>query len=140
MSLHATARAWWPSLPVSLALGINVVSIGLAKEVRAKKIVFVFLLFTLLTSCGSLQGKKNECKLLERGTNLEQLNNIMGAPEGNKKVGDYEVYSYYNRYTGWLFGRSDCHYIFKEGILVSHGSGKIRQNQSTGAVYTVPNK
>lgn len=70
---------------------------------------------------------------------VEQVKSIVGAPEGYKKIGKYEVYSYYNKLiSGWAWDRADCHYLFKDKELVQYGAGEIRQKQNTGAVVIVP--
>lgn len=70
---------------------------------------------------------------------FEEVKAIMGPPEGYRKDGDYEVYSYYNKLiSGWAWDRADYHYIVKDGKVVQYGAGEIRQNQQTGVVFIVP--
>lgn len=70
---------------------------------------------------------------------IDQVKSIMGSQEGYKKIGDYEVYSYYNKLiSGWGWDRADYHYVYKDRILVEYGAGEIRQNQNTGVVFILP--
>jgi hypothetical protein len=73
------------------------------------------------------------------GMSIAQVKEVMGEPEGYRKVGDQEVYSYYNKLiSGWGWDRADYHYVVKDGVLVSYGAGEIRQNKNTGVVFIVP--
>ncbi len=72
---------------------------------------------------------------------IVEVQSILGNQEGYRKVGDYEIYSYYNKLiSGWAWDRADYHYIFENGKLIAYGAGEIRQNQNTGVVFIVPLK
>jgi len=75
------------------------------------------------------------------GMSVSDVQKIMGPQEGYRKVGDYEIYSYYNKMiSGWSWDRADYYYVFENGKLVQYGAGEIRQNKVTGAVFIVPLK
>lgn len=72
---------------------------------------------------------------------IEDVKAIMGPQEGYRKIGDYEVYSYYNKLiSGWAWNRADYHYVVKDGKVIQYGAGEIRQNQNTGVVFIIPLK
>jgi hypothetical protein len=97
------------------------------------------VLVAVLALVGCFHGEK--ISNVRPGMSLEELQSIMGRQEGYKKVGDYEVYSYYNKLiSGWAWDRADYHYIVKDGVVVEYGAGKIRQNQNTGVVFIMPLK
>jgi len=76
---------------------------------------------------------------VQPGMSIGQIQDIMGPQEGYRKIGDYEVYSYYNKLiSGWGWDRADYHYVVKDGVLVSYGAGEIRQNKNTGVIFIVP--
>ena len=65
-----------------------------------KKILIVLLFFTMLLSYGCFHGEV--ITQVQPGMSFEQVKSIMGSQEGYKRVGDYEVYSYYNKLiSGW---------------------------------------
>jgi len=73
------------------------------------------------------------------GMSVTEVQTIMGPQEGYRKIGNYEIYSYYNKLiSGWSWDRADYNYIFEDGKLVQYGAGEIRQNQNTGVVFIVP--
>lgn len=97
----------------------------------------LILLFAVLLLCGCFHGEV--ITRVRPGMSIGEVQSIMGPQEGYKKVGDYEVYSYYNKMiSGWGWDRADYHYIVKDGKLVGYGAGEIRQNQKTGVVFIVP--
>jgi len=76
---------------------------------------------------------------IQPGMSMEEVKSIMGPQEGYRKIGEYEIYSYYNKLiSGWAWDRADYHYIVKDGKVVEYGAGEIRQNQHTGMVFLVP--
>lgn len=104
-----------------------------------KKIFFVLLVFTLFLFYGCCHGEK--ITRVQPGMTVEQVKAIMGTQEGYKKIGEYEVYSYYNKLiSGWAWDRADYHYVYKNGVLTEYGAGEIRQNQNTGVVFIIPLK
>ena len=105
-----------------------------------KAIIFKLLLsLALLSIAGCFHGEK--ISRIHPGMPVEELHSIMGQQEGYKKIGDYEVYSYYNKLiSGWAWDRADYHYIVKDGKVVEYGAGEIRQNQNTGVVFIKPLK
>ncbi|MEW6614790.1 MAG: hypothetical protein AB1401_04930 [Thermodesulfobacteriota bacterium] len=53
--------------------------------------------------------------------------NTLGNPDGFKKVGDYEVFTYTHRLvTGWAWDRADYHIILKDGKVTEYGAGEVR--------------
>jgi len=107
-------------------------------DMRAIVFQIVFLL-AFISLVGCTHGEK--ISRVHPGMPVEGLHSIMGHQEGYKKIGDYEVYSYYNKLiSGWAWDRADYHYIVKDGKVVEYGAGEIRQNQNTGAVFIVPLK
>lgn len=102
-----------------------------------KKYLVVLVCILSLTGCfhGELITR------IQPGMSIEEIKSIMGPQEGYKKIGDYEVYSYYNKLiSGWAWDRADYHYVVKDGKLVEYGAGQIRQNQNTGVVFIMPLK
>ena len=96
-----------------------------------------FVLFALLFFSGCFHGEV--ITQVHPGMSIDQVQEVMGKPEGYRKVGDQEVYSYYNKLiSGWGWDRADYHYVVKDGELVAYGAGEIRQNQNTGVVFIVP--
>jgi hypothetical protein len=99
------------------------------------KISFAFAVFFLFIGCfhGELITR------VQPGMSIEEVKSVMGPQEGYKKIGEYEIYSYYNKLiSGWAWSRADYHYIVKDGKVVEYGAGEIRQNQNTGVVFIVP--
>ena len=111
-----------------------------AKEETMRSIVFqIVFISVLLSFVGCFHGEK--ISRVRPGTSIEELHSIMGHQEGYKKIGDYEIYSYYNKLiSGWAWDRADYHYIVKDGKVVEYGAGEIRQNQHTGVVFIMPLK
>lgn len=104
-----------------------------------KKIIMAVLLFIIFATFGCFHGEK--ITRVQPGMTIDQVKSIMGHQEGYKKIGEYEVYSYYNKLiSGWAWDRADYHYVYKNGVLVEYGAGEIRQNQNTGVVFIVPIK
>jgi hypothetical protein len=86
---------------------------------------------------GCFHGEK--ISRISPGMTVQELYAEMGKQEGYRKIGDYEVYSYYNKLiSGWSWDRADYHYIVKDGKIVEYGAGEIRQNQANGVVFIVP--
>ena len=102
------------------------------------KIIFIFVFAISLFSVGCTHGEK--ITRVQPGMPIEEVKAIMGPQEGYKKIGEYEIYSYYNKViSGWnTRNRADYHYIVKDGKVVGYGAGEIRQNQNTGVVFIVP--
>ena len=101
------------------------------------KIAFVFAFAILLSAAGCFHGEK--ITRVQPGMSIEEVKSIMGPQEGYKKIGEYEIYSYYNKLiSGWAWDKADYHYIVKDGKVVEYGAGEIRQNQNTGVVFIVP--
>lgn len=104
-----------------------------------KNIKIVFLMLILLATYGCFHGEK--ITRIQPNMTVEQVKSIMGSQEGYKRIGEYEVYSYYNKLiSGWAWDRADYHYVYKDGVLVAYGAGEIRQNQNTGVVFIMPLK
>lgn len=101
--------------------------------------LIALLFFTLFISYGCFHGEI--ITRVQPGMTIEQVKSIMGPQEGYKKIGEYEVYSYYNKLiSGWAWDRANYHYVYKGGVLVEYGAGEIRQNQNTGVVFIMPLK
>ncbi len=103
------------------------------------KMILLLILIAMLFGFGCFHGEK--ITRIQPGMSVQELKNIMGPQEGYKKIGDYEIYSYYNKLiSGWAHSRADYHYIVKDGKIVEYGAGEIRQNNNTGIVFIVPMK
>jgi len=101
--------------------------------------IFLTAVVSVLALVSCFHGEK--IREVHPGMSLEKLHSIMGPQEGYKKIGDYEVYSYYNKLiSGWAWDRADYHYVVRDGIIVEYGAGEIRQNQNTGVVFIMPLK
>ena len=104
-----------------------------------KKIVILFLFCTLFIFYSCFHGEL--IRDVQPGMTVEEVKSIMGPQEGYKKIGEYEVYSYYNKLiSGWAWDRADYHYLYKNRVLVEYGAGEIRQNHNTVVVFIVPLK
>lgn len=104
-----------------------------------KTIFFLIVMASLLAFVGCFHGEK--IREVHPGMSVEELRSIMGPQEGYRKIGDYEIYSYYNKLiSGWAWDRADYHYVVRDGIIVEYGAGEIRQNQNTGVVFIMPLK
>jgi hypothetical protein len=79
-----------------------------------KAIIFkMVILSALLSLVGCFHGEK--IGRVYPGMPVEELHSMMGHQEGYKEIGDYEVYSYYNKLiSGWAWDRADYHYIVPE--------------------------
>lgn len=100
-----------------------------------KRIFLALLMLSFLSGC--FHGEV--ITQVHPGMSVNEVQDIMGSQEGYRQVGDYEVYSYYNKLiSGWGWDRADYHYVFKDGKLVAYGAGEIRQNKNTGVVFIVP--
>ena len=100
---------------------------------------FLTIAITMVALAGCFHGEK--ISRVHPGMSVEDLHCMMGHQEGYKKIGNYEVYSYYNKLiSGWGWDRADYHYIVKDGKVVEYGAGEIRQNQNTGVVFIMPLK
>jgi hypothetical protein len=105
----------------------------------AYMIKYLVVLVCILSLTGCFHGEL--ITRIQPGMSIEEIKSIMGPQEGYKKIGDYEVYSYYNKLiSGWAWDRADYHYVVKDGKLVEYGAGQIRQNQNTGVVFIMPLK
>jgi hypothetical protein len=98
---------------------------------------YLTVLVAILSLVGCFHGER--ITEVHPDMSFEEVKAIMGPPEGYRKDGDYEVYSYYNKIiSGWAWDRADYHYIVKDGKVVQYGAGEIRQNQKTGVLFIVP--
>jgi hypothetical protein len=109
----------------------------LRREKKMKRIgVFILIVFLFI---GCAHGGK--ISRVRSGISVNELQNIMGPYQGYKKVGEYEVCSYYNQFvSNRSSARADYHYIFKNGKLVEFGAGAIRLDQTTNKPYIMPLK
>ena len=97
------------------------------------------VLFFFISLLGAFMVKSS--RQVHPGMSVSDVQKIMGPQEGYRKVGDDEIYSYYNKMmSGWSWDRADYHYVFENGVLVQYGAGEIRQNKVNGAVFIVPLK
>ncbi len=112
--------------------------IKICRRNNRMKIIFIFVFAISLFSVGCTHGEK--ITRVQPGMSIEEVKAIMGPQEGYKKIGEYEIYSYYNKViSGWdTRNRADYHYIVKDGKVVEYGAGEIRQNQNTGVVFILP--
>lgn len=102
-----------------------------------KIIISVFLVAISVMFVGCFHGEK--ITRVQPGMSIDEVKSIMGPQEGYRKIGEYEIYSYYNKLiSGWAWDRADYHYIVKDGRIIEYGAGEIRQNQNTGVVFIVP--
>ena len=69
----------------------------------------ILLLSASISLAGCFHGEK--ISRVYPGMPGGDVHSIMGQQEGYKRVGDYEVYSYYNKLiSGWAWHRADYHY------------------------------
>lgn len=109
------------------------------KDEQKIKIFLIALLVSILSFTGCFHGEL--ITSVQPGMSVAELKNIMGPQEGYRKIGEYEVYSYYNKLiSGWAWTRADYHYIVKDGKIIEYGAGEIRQNQNNGVVFIMPLK
>ena len=59
------------------------------------KIILVFVFAISLFVVGCFHGER--ITRLQPGMSIEEVKSMMGPQEGYKKIGEYEIYSYYNK-------------------------------------------
>jgi hypothetical protein len=92
------------------------------------------IVFVLLVSCTT--GEK--MSRMYPGMPKPEVIDNLGSPDGYKKVGDYEVFTYTHRLvTGWAWDRADYHIIMKDGKVEAYGAGQVRV-KDTNTVVIVP--
>ena len=73
---------------------------------------------------------------LRPGMSPEQVERIVGRPDGFKTVGSQVAYTYLNiLISGWAWDRVDYHVIFTDDRLTEIGTGEVRQNSQTGTLF-----
>ena len=73
------------------------------------------------------------------GMTPQQVKRILGEPDGYKKNGDIEAFTYANRLiSGWSWDRADYSFLFKDGGLLEYGPGQIRQGQQPNTMVLIP--
>ena len=101
------------------------------------KIRGAILISTVATFFGCATGEKVHNVRLDM--NEDQVQNVLGAPDGMKKEGDYVAYQYVNRLiSGWAWDRADYGVIFKDGKVIQYGAGEVRPDQSHQMLVIVP--
>jgi hypothetical protein len=106
------------------------------------------LLLAATVLCGCVTGEK--ISRLHTGMAKAEVVQVLGTPDGDKQVGEFEVYRYSNRLdwgipdykrimtSDWPSDRADYYtVVFKKDRVVEYGTGQVRQ-QSNGTVAIVP--
>ena len=109
---------------------------------------FALLLAATLLCVGCVTGEK--ISRLHTGMAKAEVVQVLGTPDGDKQVGEFEVYRYSNRLDwgipdykrlmtrDWPWNRADYYnVVFKNDRVVEYGTGQVRQ-QSNGTVEIVP--
>lgn len=102
---------------------------------RMKRYWILLVAVALLAGCARAELNHR----LRPGMSVEQVKALVGPQDEYRTIGDYEVYSYYNK-VGSAWHRVDYHCIFKDGRIVEHGAGEIRHNRKTGDVFIMPSQ
>lgn len=96
--------------------------------------IFSVLLFSIFMS-GCVSGEM--VSNIEPGMSSEQVQHVMGKPDGFQKRGNFTIYKYVNRLiSGWSWDRTDYSFIFEDDKLVEYGAGEIRE-RNVGGVQTI---
>ena len=98
---------------------------------------YMIVLMLVLSLVGCVHG--DSIDRVQPGMSVDEVKAIMGPPDEYRKIGDYEVYSYYKK-IGPAWHRLDYHYIVKDNQMIEYGAGQIRHNRKTGDVFIMPLK
>lgn len=99
-----------------------------------KKIVLIVFLFGLM---GCATGEK--MSRLKEGMTKSEVVDVLGAPDGFQRSGEYEALKYNHRLvTGWAWDRADYNIIMKDGKLVEYGQGQVRVKDMNNILFLVP--
>jgi len=80
---------------------------------------------------------------VHEGMTKEDLAGVIGRPDGYKRAGNQEVYSYADRViSGWdVRARADYYFIFENDQLIEWGTGQVRTHPTnTGTMVFIPIK
>ncbi len=67
----------------------------------------------------------------------DQVESILGKPDGFQQRGEYTVYKYANRLiSGWSWDKADYSFVFKDDKLIEYGPGEVRE-RDVGGVHSV---
>lgn len=102
-----------------------------------KALGMILLLAGVALSSGCAYGKKMQ--ELRPEMSREEVVGKLGNPDGVRQVGDFTVYTYFNRLvSGWAWDRADYHVIFDaQDRVVEYGPGEIRVRENN-TVLIVP--
>jgi hypothetical protein len=94
--------------------------------------------FGLLTAVTLLAGCAFGPKMsnLQEGMTRADIQDVLGKPDGYKRVGDYEQLQYANRVAspwGWSYARADYNVVLLNGKVVEYGQGQVRDREVNGA-------
>ena len=97
----------------------------LAKEdFCMKKLVLLTITMGVLLFAGCVTGEK--MTLLRPGMSKEEVEKILGRPDGFEATGTQEAYKYSKRLmSGWSWDQADYVLLFDGGKLVKYGPGTI---------------
>jgi outer membrane protein assembly factor BamE (lipoprotein component of BamABCDE complex) len=101
---------------------------------KAMMVIALLLSTVALSSCA--YGKKMQ--ELRPEMSQQQVVEKLGNPDGVRRVGDFTVWTYFNRLvSSWAPDRADYHVVFDpEGRVTEYGPGEIRVRE-VGGIYTV---
>ena len=95
--------------------------------------------FIALAFVGCATGDK--MSRLNEGMTKQEMIKVLGKPDGFRRTGDYEVFTYTNRLiSGWSWDRADYHVVLKNGEVVEYGAGEVRVKEVRGSavIFIVP--
>ncbi len=94
------------------------------------KLRTMFVMFGLMSLLSWFTGCATTGERISRireGMSRQQVEAIMGKPDGFKRAGDYESIQYAHRLvTGWAWDRADYNVILKNDRVVEYGIGEVR--------------
>ena len=96
------------------------------------------MLFVVISFVVGACATGSKIKKIDPGMSQSSVKNIMGQPDGFKKIGEFTVYTYTNRLiSNWSWDRTDYSFIFdKDDELIEYGAGEIRE-RDVGGLHTV---
>ena len=104
-----------------------------------KRYIGLSLGLVFFVGCATITGTKMH--KLREGMARQNVERILGIPDGFNRIGEYEHLQYANRLaSGYSKDRADYNVILKDGKVVSYGQGTVRVKDSgtSPVLFIVP--
>lgn len=89
----------------------------------------------LLSACVTGEKMHN----LTVGMTVQDVQQILGKPEGVRTIGNQSVWTYSNKLTsGWSWDRADYNVVFENGSVIEYGAGQVRPGPRPNTVIIIP--